>query len=671
MLDRIKSAVEYDDHFAVDDGSGRPFRVAKAALSPAMADRVRRMFAGGTVARMAVGGMVDPALMAGTVLEETPDKTADVAPLEVVIPPPPVQVDQPSTPSVVAPVVAPVEPLAEVAAPVVTPVEQPAEVIAPVVAPAAAPVVAPPAPVAEPVAPAAPVVAAAPAMEAPPTLPAPIDVAAQLGAVRQTLPAPVGVAPAEAAAIQAAVDPAAKARIEREAAEERARRADLELARQTVIRQQQDAAEAERLAADLANVARQHQEAKATAEADYKRRADDYRKDVESSRVEAGRIWSSMNLFQQMLAGISMIAGGAVAGVTGRANQAAEVIETAITRDVEQQRLDIASRQSLRLREYQEAGATLAQASKLVEADQLNLSAAKARATGALQTSRASRDAFDNLAAKLEAKRAAAVETALNDMAAAQTAQVVARNAAQRDALALTGEVQRQRLAAAADVRAEKQLGLAQAQLGLQRQELAEKKAERVAEKMSAAAVGQIGAQARTGFLINPSEWAVLPQADRTSFVPVKVGDKTYYRAANSEQDAKEWKAAAEAKAEVFGALGQITQFLRTRPRVDEEGRPIKTVSTFMNPAAQSVIESATKAMIAALGKMAKAGALSESEEGRMTAQIPTAQAWFASDATEEAKAKALEDRVNNLFDAYTRTRLVDVKGVRSSGGEQ
>ncbi len=643
MLDRIKSAVEYDDHFAVDDGSGRPFRVAKTALSPAMADRVRRMFAGGTVARMAVGGMVDPALMAGTVLEETPDKTTDVAPLDVVIPPLPVQVDQTLAPSVVAPVIAPVE--------------QPAEVIAPVVAPVVEPVVAPPAPVADLVAPAAPVVAAAPAVEAPPALPESVDVAAQLGAVRQTLPAPVGVAPTEAPAIQAAVDPMAKVRIEREAAEERARRAGLELARQAVMRQQQDAVEAERLAADLANVARQHQDAKTTAEADYKRRGDDYRKDVETSRVEAGRIWGSMNLFQQVLAGLSIIAGGAAAGVTGRANAAADVIETAISRDIEQQRFDIAARQSMRLREYQTAGATLAQAAELVKADQLNLSAAKARATGALQTAAASRDEFNALAAKLDAKRAAAVETALNDMAAMQTAQVVARNAAQREALTLAGEAQRQQLAASADRRAAAQLGLAQAQLGLQRQELAEKKAERAAAIAAAAPSAAIAESGLLGYALAPTQWAALKnEKERELYVAIRQDDGSLrYRRANTSDDAKQLKGFLAAKNTAMQLLTDLDRYV-PRPggapvdmsRVSDEGRKNRQAA-----------DAVTKQLLVQMKNIFELGALTQADIDLLQPMIPEPTAFTTADKTNAERIDKLREVFANIEEKAVNQRLV------------
>jgi hypothetical protein len=51
------TATEHGDHFMVDRGDGKPFRVAKAALSPALRERVRGMCRGGVV-KMADGGEV-------------------------------------------------------------------------------------------------------------------------------------------------------------------------------------------------------------------------------------------------------------------------------------------------------------------------------------------------------------------------------------------------------------------------------------------------------------------------------------------------------------------------------------------------------------------------------------------------------------------------------------
>jgi len=144
MLSNVKHATEHPDHFAVDDGSGRPYRVAKAALSPAMVERVRRLYCGGPV-RMALGGIA-------TMTDTMPAEPDALTPVPVVAPAPPVPVTVPgltlSTGPVGATVAVPAVPPVPAAAPVAVPgltlstgpdgktMATPASPPAPVVAPA-------------------------------------------------------------------------------------------------------------------------------------------------------------------------------------------------------------------------------------------------------------------------------------------------------------------------------------------------------------------------------------------------------------------------------------------------------------------------------------------------------------------------------------------------------
>lgn len=60
MSSKIKKAVEHDDYFLIEDGTRTPFKVAKSGISDDLADRIRRMYCGGTV-KMADGGLVTEA----------------------------------------------------------------------------------------------------------------------------------------------------------------------------------------------------------------------------------------------------------------------------------------------------------------------------------------------------------------------------------------------------------------------------------------------------------------------------------------------------------------------------------------------------------------------------------------------------------------------------------
>jgi len=674
MLDRIKSAVEHDDHFAVDDGSGAPFRVAKAALSPAMVERVRRLYCGGTVARMALGGVaaVPDDVAAGTLPDDqggsttsgvmaAPDLsgaaldqplalpaelTTPAAPLAEVGPPAPVETPAPlPAPVEVAPVdvaPAPAAPTpAEVApAPTLTPATA-----APVAAPAAAatpPVVAPAPAVPQPAVSEIPSVTVTPAA-IPAALPAAPDVRAMLETAAKGF-APAG---AEAADI-AAARPLAEARAAREQAADRERLATAELARQAAIEREQDRVAAEKEAADLVRIARQHEEAKRAATVDLNAKAQAYR-DTETARVEAGRLWSNMAGWQTALAGFSMLLGGAVSGVTGRSNEAADVIERAIDRDIEEQRRAIAANRSIRLKEYEAAGATLSQASELLRADMLNLQAARARSTAAMQTSRASRDAFNQLAISLEAKRTAAVETALNDMGAAAVSASLARRALSRDQLALKGEQQRQQLAVRADRRADAALALDRERLGLEKQKLAIDAA-KAAAAQRAAAIGESAAIAgRLGQALTPEQWARIPEdKERNRYVAVTTDKgEPGYRLAMSDKAAEELRSLDLAVERGLSNAKDLAKYI---------GPDAPTILPGTKAKAES--EALQQKLIMAIKNIEDLGALTQADMGLVRPLIPDPQSWTTTAGQEAAQLKQLTDSFRLLRKLSLKNKL-------------
>lgn len=658
MLDKIKSAVEHEDHFAVDDGSGAPFRVAKAALSPAMVDRVRSLYCGGTVQRMAAGGIVGDlgSDMPGGSADEptsgimtTPDLTganleqplalpadltappaapaAEIAPVEIA-PPAPVQA-------------APVEPAVAPA-----PEQPPAAVEA---APAPAPVVVPPAPVAAPAA--APTVSEIPSVTVSPVvepaaLPAASDLESMVRKAAQGF-VPAGTAPEDLVAAR----PLAEARVAREQAADRERLAAAELARQAAIEKERDRVQAEKEAADLVRIARQHEEAKRAAKVDLDAKAQSYR-DTENARVEAGRLWTNMSGWQTALAGFSMILGGVASGVSGRANAAEEVIERAINRDIEQQRLDIAAKRSIRLKEYEAAGATLSQASELLRADMLNLQAARARATAAMQTSRSSRDAFNQLAMSLDSKRAAAVDAALNDMSAQAVAASLARRSMVRDDVTVQGERQRQLLAAKADRRADAALALDRQRLDLEKQKLAISAAQEMA-KQRAAAVGESATLAgRLGQALTPEQWARIPEdKERGRYVAVTTdkGEQAY-RLAMSDKAAEEIRSLDLAVERGLSNAKDLGKLIRAPGK--------ETPTVLPGTTAKTESEALQQKLIMAIKNIEDLGALTNADMGLVKPLIPDPQAVFTTDEQEAAQLKQLTDSFRLLRKLALKNKL-------------
>jgi hypothetical protein len=649
MLDKIKSAVEFDDHFAVDDGSGQPFRVAKAALSPAMADRVRRLYCGGEVKRFAAGGfsgatpLVDdtPPDLTGAPVEPPvglPVITSAPAPVEAA--PGPVVAPPPVTTTAPAPVVAETPPAptpVEVAVPAAAPVETPAT-------PAPAAPAAPVAPVAA-VAPAPASTAALPVSEIPTAtaavepaaMPEAIDVATQLKqAAAKYMPS------GATAADVAAVAPLAEARVAREAAAEKERRAAVEIARLAAVERERDRAAAEQEAAELTTIARNHEEAKKTAIADLNTKATAYR-DTETLRVDAGNMWSDMGPFNTSLAAFSMLLGGAVSGITGRSNAAADVIEGAINRNIEEQRRDIAAKRSIRLKEYEAAGATLSQASELLRADMLNLQAAKARSIAAQQTLRTTRDAFTMLAATLDAKRTAAVETALNDMGAAAVSASLAKRAVLKDDLQVKGEQQRQRLAANADRRAD-------AALALDREKLRLDQAKIAAAQRAAGLQEQMALAGRLGQELAPEQWARIgDEKEREKYIAVTTDKGTQaYRLAQSAKDAEELRKLNSAVSQGLTDAASLGKFI---------GKDAPTI--LPGTEAKANAEALRQKLIMSIKDIQSLGALTSADMGLVEPLIPDPQSWTSTDNQEAAALKQLTDSFRLLRKLAMKNKLV------------
>lgn len=641
MLDRIKGAVEHDDHFAIDDGSGRPFRVAKSALSPAMTDRVRRMFAGG-VARMADGGMVDPALMAGTVAEEPVDKLADMAPPEVVIPPPlPVEVsapvEVPVLPALVEPVVGPPVPAAatEVGPPApIAPSIEPVAVVEPIAAPA---------PVTAPVE-AVPTAPAAPVVEAPLPLPAAVDVGAKVTA---GIPTPVGATQADVEAVA----PLVRIKAERAVADEQLRRVELQIAQRAEQARAAEQEAANKEVQDLAAIAEQNKSALSAARADYDRKAQALR-DSENARVETDQLWKGeYGGVAQFFAGFAMFAGGIAAGMTGTQNTAEQVIDRAIARNIEQQRADITMRRANRLSEYQAAGLTVDQASKLVKADLDTLAAARARATGARQASVAARDAFQRLAASYQSKALESVESAINDISASAVTASVARRGLEKENLAIAASRQALQAGALGMAKTRQEMALAQQaarradiELALRGQEAATKAR---AEAADASVLGRVGK------VLTPEQWgSIKDNTERESYVVFTddQGNQGYRRAITRESAAelRDLDVAVSRGLENARGLGQLVKAINPNAPTILPGTEAKTRS-----------EALQQEIVKGIKDIERLGALTASDMGLVTPTIPDPQSWTSTDAQEAEKVKQLTTSFRLLRKLALKNKLV------------
>lgn len=113
--------------------------------------------------------------------------------------------------------------------------------------------------------------------------------------------------------------------------------------------------------------------------ADNQARQDAISADILNGKIEPNRLWHNMGTGQKVSAVIGMILGGIGAGMTHGPNYAAQVIDKAIDRDMEAQKIDLGKKQS-QLGYYLQRGHNLQQSYMLAKADAMDRTAAQIQA---------------------------------------------------------------------------------------------------------------------------------------------------------------------------------------------------------------------------------------------------------------------------------------------------
>lgn len=680
MLGKIRGAVEKADHFEIDDGSGRAFKVAKAALSPRLVDRVRSLYCGGTVQKMALGGEVGmppgPRQGPGGFWDTLGQDEAAPAAM-----PAPVAEAAPAPAPVEAPAEAPAPPLldlaAEYAAQQADPARRvktreellaerasappaPAEASAPAggfLAGLVAPIIAQggdgqlgAAPVPPPAGETAPAPAAAPA--AAPTMPAVPDVAGEARAA--------GVEAARR--IAEAGDAARRSLSERSAAEANARAAELSAAQALVSAQEQATARAEAEAARMRDIYQRGENALRLQREKLASREKDLL-DPEAMRIETGRIFSRTDPVGLMIG--AMMVGAAEAGLRkGSGTEAAlKVIGDAIDRDVLAQKAEKEGLRSARFRAYEIAVGDVNSAAQLLKADQQLAASAAAR----LESQRTQSDQGRLMLAKLSTDLASQARKTAEDAVQTLTGQALAQQKAQAEA---EGRVITMRQAEAglargaaeldaarrAEGRADEQLSIARARLGLDiRQQEAAERQQRIANQLAAAKLrGESTADLslRKGLLggaLSPEEFAtVADKKERETFVPVVQDDGSpAYRKALTDKDAEDLKKSFRAIEGALRDVGELNKYI-DRPGYSAPAILPGTKAKAHSAALQQNILSAIK-------DIKELGALTAADMSLVEPLIPDPQAWSTT-AAQEAK------QLDYLRDSFRLVRKLAMK---------
>lgn len=566
-LGKIQSAVEHDDHFAVDDGTGKPFRVAKAGLSPALQDRVRQLYCGGRVKGFAAGGVVDdpvepmavevpatmvepmsePITIEGETTARTPEQLETAAPV--------------AEPAVVPVVVAPAAPVAGPAPTLQAPIA-PAPVVA--AAPAATTALTPAAPAA-----AAP---AAPASPAPPVLtripPAP-TLAEILGRAVGGEGPPTEIetavgraAEAKAATLKATADLAqTKLRTETEAA------ADLAA----------QAKEAETQVVALKRIADERKAALDVAQQSQKQKQEALL-NADTALAETQALLSPGQRIGLALSSIAMAVGYAMSGRTDGAEMAQKTVNDSVDRMVAQQRTLKEGQRAARLRDYQLATGETESATRLYEADLKDLMAAKAKESSLKLTSASARRALETLASQLTLGAQQSREEAINYVAGMRTQLATQARAATREELGIKAAEQGMLLAESADARAERQLRLQQAQLAEARTARVESRQAAQAQATAAQTVDDIRRAGLMGAELNPRQFSVLPRDETPAYVPVISDDGALvYRRAMSTKDAETIRDVREGKEIALQELSELESLIKQGTGAFGEDRQRRT----------------------------------------------------------------------------------------------
>ena len=709
MLGKIKSAIEKADHFEVDDGSGKAFKVAKAALSPRLVDRVRKLYCGGKVERFDVGGVVadpaddlDPAARAEAEAfwgqlrggSSTGDRLpalneafargfgqrAFPAGQEPLAPPTETEASR----EIAGPPPGVVEATeARAPAPGVSLAEEyrvqqadknrrlnripagapgsgaatPASALAGLVTGAAADERASLGTAAVPPPGGAPVEATTPA----PPPAAPVDIAGEARA-----------AGLEAARrIAEAGDAARRSLSERTAAEANARAAELDAARALVSAQDQAAARAESEAARMRDIYQRGENALRLQKEKLAAREKDL-VDPEAMRIETGRVFARTDVAGLMIG--AMMVGAAEAGLRrGSGTDAAmKVIGDAIDRDVLAQKVEKEGLRSSRFRAYEIAVGDANAAAQLLKSDQQLAASAAARQ----EAQRTQSDQGRLLLAKLSSDLSTQARKTAEDAVQMLTGQALAQQKAQAEA---EGRVVTMRQAEAglargaaeieasrrAEGRADEQLAIARARLGLDvRQQAAQERQQAAANALAVAkvrgdAIGDLALKkGLLGGALAPDEFAaVSDKKERETFVPVPQDDGSIaYRKALTDKDAEDLKKAFRA---IEGALGDVSELNKY---IDRPGYDAPTI----RPGSEAKSHSAAlqQNILTYIKDIKELGALTEADMGLVRPLLPDPQGWTTT-AAQEAK------QLDYLQQSFRLVRKLAMKNKLTTSAEE
>lgn len=127
--------------------------------------------------------------------------------------------------------------------------------------------------------------------------------------------------------------------------------------------------------------------------------------DVLSSRIDPNRFWNTRTTGQKISASIGLILGGIGSGLTGQPNYALGVIDKAIDRDMDAQKTDLGKKENL-LGHYMQQTRDLQSAQHLARADYLTSVAAQVQAATAKMSSQTAIPAAQQAVAQIRAKAA-------------------------------------------------------------------------------------------------------------------------------------------------------------------------------------------------------------------------------------------------------------------------
>lgn len=368
--------------------------------------------------------------------------------------------------------------------------------------------------------------------------------------------------------------------------------------------------------ARLANAAQQELDnAKALEDrrADYERqrdeiqgRAENLANDVASGRLDPNRLWSKLDTGQRLGNAISLILGGIGSALAGGPNQALQVIEGAIDRDIESQK-DERSRKEGLLQFHIQQGRDLTQAYTLAKADMLDIAAGKMRGA---------------------ASRYGSMATAANALAAsgalAQKAIELRTQGLERD---LDGKFKR-------------------AQIARLQAESAEAYAKIRTMKGAAAGASNVAALKNAlvaGAKVDPRLIeALLPEADRNRVVQTAPG---VYALAVDKDGADKVKAATESRNTLHAQISQLKEIRARNPHgwIPVGGALADTADRGRAEALQSAIKIKLK-------DLAALGALSGSDVNLLEDQVPD-----ITSLTPTSNADARIEQLSKSTDAVLR----------------